>query len=65
MPDQRDIMTSDVTKWMLIAQAMMEAGYSPCVRDGNTCKTKWNQLVPDYKRIADYLGRSGQNIKDY
>jgi len=60
-----DNMIPDVTKWMQIAEIVMKGGFSPCIRDGAACKMKWNQLVPEYKRIADYLGRSGQNIKDY
>ncbi|KAG0594510.1 hypothetical protein M758_UG083900 [Ceratodon purpureus] len=63
--DGRDLMTADTTKWMRISQDMMRAGFSPCLRDGPACKAKWNQLIPDYKRIADYLSRTGRNIPDY
>lgn len=63
--DKRDLMTPDITKWRRISNQVNAAGFSPSNRDGPACKTKWNQLVPDYKRISDYLGRSGQNIRDY
>lgn len=63
--DTRDIMYSDFTKWMRISEEVMEAGHSPCLRDGPACKSKWNQLVPEYKRIADFFARSGTNSMDY
>jgi hypothetical protein len=43
----------------------MHGGFLPCLRDGPACKTKWNQLIPDYKRIADYHSRTGRNVPDY
>ena len=58
-------MTPETTKWIHISHDVMRAGISPCVRDGPACKTKWNQLIPDYKRIADYLSRTGRNVPDY
>ena len=63
--DGRDLMTPENTKWILISNQVMRAGLSPCVRDGPACKSKWNQLLPDYKRIADYLSRTGRNVPDY
>ena len=63
--DGRDLMTPETTKWIRISHDVMRAGISPCVRDGPVCKTKWNQLIPDYKRIADYLSRTGRNVPDY
>jgi hypothetical protein len=41
------------------------AGFSPIPRGGSAYKTKWNQLVPDYKRIAYHLSRTGRNVVDY
>ena len=38
---------------------------SPCPRDGPACKIKWNHLIPDYKKIPDYLSRTGRNSRDY
>jgi hypothetical protein len=43
----------------------MRAGHSPCMRDGPACKAKWNQLIPEYKRIADFHARTGRNAADY
>lgn len=63
--DGRDFMTPDTSKWNRIFQIVMLAWFSPYLGDGPACKTKWNQLVLDYKRIADYLSRTGQNIPDY
>lgn len=56
--DGRDLMTPETTKWIRISQEVMHAGFSPCLRDGPACKTKWNQILPEYKHIADYLGRT-------
>lgn len=63
--DGRDLMTPETSKWMRVSQHVMRAGHSPCFRDGTSCKTKWNQLIPDYKRIADFLSRTGRNAPDY
>ena len=63
--DGRDLMTPENTKWCRISEQVMHAGFSQCSRDGASCKNKWNQLLPEYKRISDYLGRSGRNIDDY
>ena len=63
--DGRDLMTPETTKWICISHDVMRAGISPCVRGGPACKTKWNQLIPDYKRIVDYLSRTGRNVPDY
>jgi hypothetical protein len=63
--DGRDLMNPDASKWICISQEVMRAGFSPCLRDGPACKTKWNQLIPDYKRIADYHSKIGRNVADY
>ena len=63
--DGRDLMTPDTSKWLRVSQHVMSSGYSPCLRDGPACKTKWNQLIPDYKRIADYMCRTGRNVTDF
>jgi len=34
-------------------------------RDATACKSKWNQLVPKFKRIANYFSRTGTNSVDY
>ena len=63
--DGRDLMTPENTKWLLISNQVMRAGFSPCVRDRPACKSKWNQLLPNFKRIADYLSRTSRNVPDY
>jgi hypothetical protein len=35
------------------------------MRDGSACKAKWNQIIPNYKRIADFHAYTGQNAVDY
>jgi hypothetical protein len=56
--DGRDLMNPESSRWMRVSQHVMRAGHSPCLRDGPACKTKWNQLVPDYKRIVDFHART-------
>ena len=63
--DARDLMGPDSTKWLRISQEVMRAGFSPCLRDGPACKTKWNQILPEYKKISDYFGRTGRNVPNY
>jgi hypothetical protein len=63
--DGHDLMNPDATKWVRISQLVMASGQSPCMRDGSACKAKWNQIIPDYKRIADFHARTGQNAANY
>ena len=56
--DKRDLMTLDNTKWIRVSQEVMRAGFS-------ACKTKWNQLIPKYKKITDYLGKTGRSVPEY
>lgn len=63
--DGRDLMTPESSKWHRISMYVMQSGFSPCMRDGPACKTKWNQMIPDYKKVADYLSRTGRNSMDY
>jgi hypothetical protein len=58
-------MNPDATKWIHVSDHVMCAGFSPCLCNGLAYKTKWNQLIPDYKLIADYYSRTGQNAADY
>ena len=63
--DGRDLMTPESTKWQRVSEEVMKCGFSPCPRDGAACKTKWNQIIPEYERIADFLARIGRNGADY
>ena len=64
-PDGRDLMNPDSGKWTRITVQVNQAGFSPCFRDGPACKSKWNLLLPEYKRIADYFLRTGTNSPNY
>ena len=63
--DARDLMNPDSSKWQRVSQEVMRCGFSSCPRDGAACKTKWNQIIPEYKRIADFFARIGRNGADY
>jgi hypothetical protein len=43
----------------------MRVGFLPVVRNGGVCKTKWNLLVPDYRRISNSHKRIGTNEPVY
>ena len=43
----------------------MAASHLTFVRDGDACKSKWNQLILEYKRIANYFRRSGIEVTTY
>ena len=58
-------MTPDTSKWIHVSHFVNTACFSPVPRDGPACTTKWNQLVPDYKRIADNLSKTRRNVVDY
>lgn len=63
--DGKDLMNPEARKWVRVSQHVMCVGFSPCLCDGPAYKTKWNQLILDYKRIADYKARIGRNEADY
>jgi hypothetical protein len=65
MHDGRDLMTTDSNRWLRVSQFVMDTGFSPCMRDASSCKMKWHQILPDYKRIADYHFHIGMNSVDY
>ena len=54
----RHLMTSDMTKWQRISAIVMRVACSPCYRDGSACKSKWNQMIPEYKRAVDFQTHS-------
>jgi hypothetical protein len=63
--DGRDIMHSEATRWTRISEKVMAPGLSSHIRDGTTCKGKWYLILPDYRKITDYHGRSGINSEDH
>jgi hypothetical protein len=63
--DARELFDPETSHWQRISLSVMRAGLSPVVRDAGACKTKWNLLVPDYRRIADSQKRTGTNEQVY
>jgi len=63
--DGRDLMTPDNGKWQRISADVMQARVSTNQRDAATCKSKWNLLIPEYKRIVDFFKRTGNNENTY
>lgn len=58
-------MTLDSTKWQRVSHQVLKCGFCPCPRDAAQCKTKWNQIIPDYKCITDFFARTGTNGAHY
>ena len=58
-------MNPDASKWVRISSEVMQAGCSQYPWDGPSCKTKWNLLISDYKKITDYFARSSTNGAGY
>ena len=56
--DAWDLMTSDATKWKQVSDHVMRVGFLPCLRDGPACKTKWNQVILNYRQICDDHSRN-------
>jgi len=48
-------MNPNTSKWQPVSEEVMKCGFSPCPRDGPACKMKWNQIIPNYKWIADFF----------
>jgi hypothetical protein len=63
--DARELFEPDTTHWQRVFLSVMRAGISPVLRDGAAYKTKWNLLVPNYRRIADSYKRKGTNEATY
>ena len=63
--DGRDLMTPEATKWQQVSEEVMKCSFSPCTCNGASCKTKWHQIILDYKRIADFFARTGRNGADF
>jgi hypothetical protein len=63
--DAHELFDPETSHWQHISLSVMRAGLSPVVRDVTACKTKWNLLVPDYRRIADSHERTKTNDQAY
>lgn len=63
--DARRSMASDHKRWQRISNHVMKAGFSSCLRDGAACKSKWNQLLPEFKRLADFIQKADPDEAPY
>lgn len=63
--DGRDLMDSEVTKWALMSEKVMNPGYSSHMCDGTACKGKWQLLLPNYRKVANYHTRTWIDFEDY
>ena len=55
--DERELMIPEAGKWQKISDDIHHAGVSTSRRDGPSCKSKWNLLLAEYKRIVDFASR--------
>jgi hypothetical protein len=65
MEDSRDLMQPETSKWTRIASKVNAMGNGVCHRDGAACKYKWQMLLSDYKKIADFHSGTGMNEEEY
>jgi hypothetical protein len=63
--DGRELMRKYSAVWKRISATIMKVGHSPCPRDLQSCKTKWHQIFPDYKRIADHHAKTSINALEF
>jgi hypothetical protein len=60
--DARELMHPELTKWGKIAMKLKEAGKrrgGHIARDGLAYKYKWQTLLAEYKKVADYHKGTG------
>lgn len=62
--DARDLMSTDVTKWGKIAIEVNTITGGGVLREGPACKHKWQSVMSDFKRIADYHKGTGRNEEE-
>lgn len=53
-----------VSKWRKIFKPIMKEGCSEHVKNGLTCKDKWNSITSNFKKKFDFMASIGQN-QDY
>ena len=63
--DTRDLMASDVSKWRRIVEKENSAVGREVVQEGSACKHKWQSILLDYKRIADFHNMTRRNGEEY
>ncbi len=59
--DGRDQFETAVNKCKNISKAVMKASYSEHTRNGPACKDKWHTIASDFKKIYDFMARTGNN----
>jgi hypothetical protein len=63
--DPRELMSSEMTKWEKVSLSLNRADGISCFRTAEACKYKWQQLLPDYKKVADLHKGTGTNSMLY
>ena len=63
--DPRTLMTTKGSRWDRVVVSVNIGDGVTCYRSAKACKYKWQQLLPDYKRIGDVHKESGTNSEAY
>lgn len=58
----RDLMDPKAIQWQCNSNAIMAFRYVVCSRNHHACKMKWNLLIPNYKRLANYHAQIHTNL---
>jgi hypothetical protein len=63
--DPRELMSTEMTKWERVSLSVNSANGMTCSRSAEACKYKWQQLLPDYKKVVDLHKGTGTNSMLY
>jgi len=63
--DKRNLILTDENKWHRTSRDAIASGVMITYRDGPGCKSKWNQVIPEFKCISDFFANSGNNVMEY
>jgi hypothetical protein len=55
---------TSVTRWRKISVVIVKVGCLKHVKNGPTCKDKWNTISSNFKNIFNFMVGTGQN-QDY
>ena len=60
--DQRELMDPESSKWERITSRVDAAltGQPHIYRSGPTCKYKWQSMLQEYKKLADFHHETGR-----
>jgi hypothetical protein len=61
----RELMSTEMTKWERISMSMNTVEGMTCFRSIEACKYKWQQLLPDYKKVANLYKGTETNAMLY